>query len=212
MVLLLSVMLGLFFAFLGKYPLLALHRRRRERYLRESVRRAFEQIDRSGAMPIDFICARYRELLCQEARLDDSSDAKVRMAEEHEYLARQFDEALEVRRVAFSKIRDIKEIRERLTPRKVRRTTGQRPPLGLLSVVVKALWSAKKYDQVFKPVIADIHHEWRDARRRHEKVRAWWIKNVRGRYAVLDVARSQLPWSVWSLLMKATRLIRTLSK
>lgn len=88
----------------------------------------------------------------------------------------------------------------------------QRPPLYLLNAIVKGLWSAKTYERVFKPVIADIHHEWADARRRHEKFRAWWIRNVRGRDAVLDVARHQLPWSAWSAIKRLVQLIFTFSK
>ena len=88
----------------------------------------------------------------------------------------------------------------------------QRPPLHLLNVIVKGLWSAKTYERVFKPVIADIHHEWADARRRQERFRAWWIRNVRGRYAVIDVARHQLPWSAWSALKRAWQLMFTFSK
>lgn len=88
----------------------------------------------------------------------------------------------------------------------------QRPPLHLLDVIVKGLWSAKTYERVFKPVIADIHHEWADARRRQERFRSWWIRNVRGRYAVLGVARHQLPWSAWSAIKRLVRLMFTFGK
>jgi transcriptional regulator with XRE-family HTH domain len=88
----------------------------------------------------------------------------------------------------------------------------QRPPLHLLNVIVKGLWSAKTYERVFKPVIADIHHEWADARRRQERFRSWWIRNVRGRYAVLGVARHQLPWSAWSAIKRLVRLMFTFGK
>ena len=88
----------------------------------------------------------------------------------------------------------------------------RRPPLQLLNATVKALWSAKTYERVFKPVITDVRHEWADARRRHEKFRAWWIRNVRGRYAVFDVARHQLPWSAWSAIRRLLQLMFKFSK
>ena len=95
--------------------------------------------------------------------------------------------------------------------REAKRTKRQRPPLRLLDIIVKALWSTKTYERVFKPVIVDIHHEWRDARRRHEQLRAWWIRHVRGRFALLDVARRQFPWSVWSAIKRLVRLVFTFS-
>lgn len=88
----------------------------------------------------------------------------------------------------------------------------QRAPLRIIDAIVKGLWSANTYERVFKPVIADIHHEWRDARRRRERFRAWWIRHVRGRYAVLEVARHQLPWSVWSAIKRLVQLMFTFSK
>jgi hypothetical protein len=89
---------------------------------------------------------------------------------------------------------------------------NRKRPLRILNAIVKGLWSAKTYERVFKPVIADIHHEWADARRRHEKFRAWWIRNVRGRYAVLEVATRQLPWSAWSAIKRLAQLMFTYSK
>jgi hypothetical protein len=100
--------------------------------------------------------------------------------------------------------------RAEVTPRRRRRR--QHPPFRLLNRYAKALWSAKTYDRVFKPVIADIHHEWSDARRRHEDFRAWWIRHVRGRYAILQVAWHQLPWSLWSGVKKLIHLMFTLTK
>jgi hypothetical protein len=101
--------------------------------------------------------------------------------------------------------------RVRLEPKR-KRNRPPRPPLHLLNATVKALWSAKTYERVFKPVIADIHREWADARCRHERFRAWWIRNVRGRYALLDVARHQLPWSAWSAIKRLVQLMITFSK
>lgn len=94
----------------------------------------------------------------------------------------------------------------------LQRHNRRRPPLHLLNAVVKGLWSAKTYERVFRPVIADIHHEWADARRHRESFRAWWIRNVRGRYAVLDVARHQIPWSIWSAIKRLLQLMFTFSK
>lgn len=83
------------------------------------------------------------------------------------------------------------------------------PPLKLLNALVKALWSYKTYNQVFKPVVADIVWEWKDARRHHEKFRAWWIQHVRGPYAIIQVALLQLPWSA---IKKVASIVFKLSK
>lgn len=64
-------------------------------------------------------------------------------------------------------------------------------------------FSPKKVENVFKPIIADWHHEYFDALKQGRKWKARWI-SVRYNYAfIMALGLSK----VWSLVEKATSVI-----
>lgn len=83
----------------------------------------------------------------------------------------------------------------------------ERPPLATLGRIVRALFTTRTYNLYFQPIVADTVHEWQQAHIAGERRRAWYIKNVLGRFIMLSHITCRLPLSMLKFIGKLWGLV-----